>query len=205
MPHIDGCRAAMVFGIALVVGSCGGAASPAGSAAPAATRALVSQPAATMPAVPAATEAPAAGLHSAPDLEAMLPDRVGGVELQKLSFGGTSFAFDAGAPFDSSALDPFLKANGKTIADVRLAIARPVDAVNGALATTILALQVKGIDAAQLSNASGGSLGPATATVIGGKQVLQTGTTFTYFKDDIAFTLLLPNPGDAAEVLSALP
>jgi hypothetical protein len=148
--------------------------------------------------------APAAGGHGAPELEAMLPSQVGDVQLQKLSFGGTGFAFDAGAPFDSRALDPLLTANGKTIADVRLAIARPIGAVNGALATTIMAFQVKGLDARKLTDVTAGSSG-MTPAVIGGKQVLQAGKAFTYVKGDIVFSMLLANPDDAAAVLAALP
>ena len=141
----------------------------------------------------------------APELEAMLPSEVGGVQLQKRSFGGTSFAFDAGAPFDSSALDPLLEANGKTIEDVRLAIAWPVGAKLGALGTSVMALQVRGIDAASLMGPAGASASSMPTTLIGGKQVFQAGDVYTYFKDDMMFTMMVANPGDAAEVLAALP
>ena len=152
-----------------------------------------------------AVNPPAGG---AADLEALLPSQVGGVRLQKASFAGTGFAFDAGAPFDSSALEPLLKANGKTIADVRMAVARPVGAKPGALGTMLMALQVKGIDAAKVVDVVGAS-SSMTPTVVGGKQVLQVGTTgfnlFVYTKDDILFEVVLTNAGDAPAVLAALP
>ena len=160
------------------------------------------------PTAPVAPTAPTVGQGGAPELEAMLPNEVGGVPLQKLSFGGTGFAFDAGAPFDSSALEPLLKENGKTIEDVRLAIARPAGAKPGALGTMVMALQVKGLDAARLHGLAGAS-SSMTPVEIGGKQVLQAGTAefnvYVYAKDDILFELMLANDGEAAAVLSALP
>ena len=155
-----------------------------------------------------APTAPTAGQSGAPELEAMLPSEVGGVPLQKLSFGGTDFAFDAGAPFDSSALDPLLKENGKTIEDVRLAIARPAGASPGALGTMVMALQVTGLDAAKLFDLAGAS--PSmTSALVGGKQVLQAGSAgfkvYVYAKDDILFEMMLANDGEAEAVLSALP
>jgi hypothetical protein len=206
--------------LALLVAACGGSSAPATSPATAASQPRSSQPAATgpdaaqasgapvAPTVPAAPTAPTVGQGGAPELEAMLPDEVGGVRLQKLSFGGTEFAFEAGAPFDSSAMEPLLKENGKTIEDVRLAIARPAGAKPGALGTMVMALQVEGLDAARLHGLAGAS-SSMTPAVIGGKQVLRAGSAgfnvYVYAKDDILFEMMLADDSLAAAVLSALP
>lgn len=185
---IDRSLLAGAFGLVLLVAACGGSSAPAASRAP------------NEPTAPAGNTP-----GGAPELEAMLPSEVGGVQLQKRSFGGTGFTFDAGAPFDSSALDPLLEANGKTIEDVRLAIAWPVGAKLGALGTSVMALQVKGVDIATLMGSTGASASLMPTTVIGGKQVFQAGDVLTYFKDDMAFTVMVANPDDAAAVLAALP
>jgi hypothetical protein len=208
------------FGLALIVAACSGSSAPGTSPATAASGPASSQPAATgpdaaqssgapvEPTAPVVPTAPIVGQGGAPELEAMLPNEVAGVPLQKLSFGGTAFAFDAGAPFDSSALEPLLKENGKTIEDVRLAIARPAGAKPGALGTMVMALQVVGLDAAKLHVLAGAS-SSMTPAVIGGKQVLQAGTAgfnvYVYAKGDILFEMMLADDTQAAAVLAALP
>src|SRR5450759_2655036 len=151
------------FATALLVAACGGSASPAPSAAasaasqPAASAPAASQPAASEPAAtdqPSATDngsAPNVSLSpgSAPELEAMLPSTVNGVAFGRTSFGGA--AMPAGIPIGSGDLATFLQQNGKTLADVNIAMATPTDAAKAA--TFVMAFQIKGVDGAKLADA----------------------------------------------------
>ena len=156
---------------ALLLAACGGSASPAPSAAASAA----SVPAASVPAAsdqPSATDngsAPNVSLSpgSAPELEAMLPSTVNGVAFARTSFGGA--AMPAGMPIGSGDLATFLQQNGKTLADVNIAMATPTDAAKAA--TFVMAFQVKGVDGAKLADALGATTGnDLTKATVGGKQ-----------------------------------
>src|SRR5450759_3677231 len=138
---------------ALLLAACGGSASPAPSAAAsAASVPAASQPAASAASVPAASDQPSATDNgsapnvslspgSAPELEAMLPSTVNGVAFARTSFGGA--AMPAGMPIGSGDLATFLQQNGKTLADVNIAMATPTDTAKAA--TFVMAFQVKGV------------------------------------------------------------
>jgi hypothetical protein len=214
---IDRRIAAALVGLVLAVAACGGSsnasptnapASQAAASAPAASEPAASEPAASEP---AATEAPSGPEVSfqpgaAGDLEAMLPSKVGTLTFTKQSFDGASIA-TAGVPIDAGELDPILSANGKTVADVRMAIATAMDPTSPAI---VVALQVKGLDASKLldlmSGSSASSLTPAT---IGGKQVLSLGSDMgggvVYTKGDVAFEVLLASPSNLDAIVAALP
>lgn len=203
------------MGIALFVAACGGSsASPAASAAP------PSSPAAESPAAgtPAPADSPAASGSSfepsfttgaAADLEAMLPDKAGTTTYTKTSFDGASLGV-AGLGVDSGSLDPILQANGKTIADVRVAMATP--ATPSATDTSqIVAFQVKGLDASKLiplfaPTDSGTTMTPTT---ISGKQVLQAAapgfSSVAYVKGDVLFLVILASAAQVQEIVAALP
>jgi hypothetical protein len=203
--------------LALLTAACGGAATPSASpAGPPASAPAASEPASEAPSAsdtalpseePSGPDA-SAGEGSASDLEALLPDEAGGVTFTKVSFDGASIGA-AGFGLDSDTLAPILAENGKTIADVRMAIATPTSATS-ASTTAVLALQVRGLDAGELigvaSGTAGGSLTPAT---VGGKQVMKAGVSgfsvILYTKGDILFEVLLASDAVAEAILAALP
>jgi hypothetical protein len=210
-------RGALAFSlaVALLVAACGGTAAtptPAASAqaseAPAsaaASEAAASQePASTdNGSVPNVSLAPG----TATELESMLPSNVGGVAFAKTSFGGG--ALPATVPVDSGELGTFLQANGKTLADVSLAMATPTDTSKAG--TFVMAFQVKGVDGTKLADvlAGTGSSG-LQQTTVGGKQVQQAGAGgfgFTlYVKGDVVFYILAIGDASLTEgILAALP
>jgi hypothetical protein len=210
-------RRALAFSlaVALLAAACGGTAAtptPAASAqaseAPAsaaASEAAASQePASTdNGSVPNVSLAPG----TATELESMLPSNVGGVAFAKTSFGGG--ALPATVPVDSGELGTFLQANGKTLADVSLAMATPTDPSKAG--TFVMAFQVKGVDGTKLADvlAGTGSSG-LQQTTVGGKQVQQAGAGgfgFTlYVKGDVVFYILAIGDASLTEgILAALP
>lgn len=203
------------LGIALLAAACGGGGSspaaspsPAASTAPAASSDTASAPAADSPAPSDSGFEPSYAAGAAPDLEALIPDNAGGTTYAKVSFDGASLG-TAGLGVDSGALDPILRANGKTIADVRVAMATPATP-SATDMSQIVAFQVKGIDASQLiplfSADGSSSMTPAT---IAGKQVLQTAaagfSSVAYVKGDVLFLVILANPTQTEAIVAALP
>jgi hypothetical protein len=202
---------------ALLLAACDGSASPAPSAAASAA----SAPAASQPAAasePAATDQPSATDNgsapnvslspgSAPALEAMLPSTVNGVAFARTSFGGA--AMPAGMPIGSGDLATFLQQNGKTLADVNIAMATPTDTAKAA--TFVMAFQVKGVDGAKLADALGATTGnDLTKATVGGKQVLQSGVSgmgvVLYVKGDVVFYILALGETSLTDgILAALP
>ena len=203
------------FVIALVAAACGGGAAtptPAVSAAASAVAASASvseAPASPEPAASDAASAPAISLPpgTATELEGMLPASVGGVAFARTSFGGG--ALPATIPVGSDQLGAFLQANGKTLADVSVAMATPTDPSKAG--SFVMAFQVKGTDGSKLAQVLAGSdtSGLAQATV-GGKPVLQAGAGgfgFTlYTKGDVVFYILALGDASLTEgILAALP
>ena len=212
-------RRALAFSLslALLAAACGGAAATAtpGSAA-AASAAAASQEAAASQAP--ASQGPAAGSAgsgvglpglpgSAPDLEAMLPSTVNGITFARTSFGGGSLP--ATIPVGSDAMGAFLQANGKTLADVSMAMATATDASKAG--TFVMAFQVKGVDGTKLAQVlAGTSSSDLQTATVGGKQVQEAGAAgmgfAIYVKGDVVFYIL--SIGDAAlteGILAALP
>ena len=210
-------RRALAFSlaVALAAAACGGsAATPTPAASAPASAAAASAAASEAPASqePASTDngtIPNVSLPpgTATELEAMLPANVGGVAFARTSFGGG--ALPATIPVDSGELGTFLQANGKTLADVSLAMATPTDPSKAG--SFVMAFQVKGVDGTKLATvlAGSGDSGLQTATV-GGKQVQQAGAGgfgFTlYVKGDVAFYILAIGDASLTEgILAALP
>jgi len=138
----------------------------------------------------------------------MLPSEAGGIKFTKQSFDGASIG-TAGIGMDAGELAPILAANGKTIADVRVATAAPTDASTGQTAI-VLAFQIRGVDATKFASLVAGSsatsLVPAT---VGGKQVQKTGTdamaAVIYTKGDVLFEVLLADAATMDAIVAALP
>jgi hypothetical protein len=201
--------------LALFVAACSGSTStPAASATPgggtgAPTAAPTEPPAPTDE--PTGTDdngsEPSFGPGQAADLEASLPDSAGGVEFTKGSFDGAAIA---GSGFvNTGDLDPILTANGKTLADVRMAIATPKDPTS-AMGMVVLALQVRGLDASQLLEFGGAGTGTdLEAVTIAGKQVQRGGEggfgVYVYVKDDVLYEILFASDAVAEEILGQLP
>ena len=212
-------RRALAFSLAaaLLAAACGGTAAtptPAASAQAQASEAPASAAASEAAASqePAPTDngsVPDVSLApgTATELESMLPSSVGGVAFAKTSFGGG--ALPATVPVDSGELGTFLQANGKTLADVSLAMATPTDTSKAG--TFVMAFQVKGVDGTKLADvlAGTGSSG-LQQTTVGGKQVQQAGAGgfgFTlYVKGDVVFYILAIGDASLTEgILAALP
>jgi hypothetical protein len=137
--------------VALLVAACGGeAASPTPTPPPSEATGASAVPATTGPAASAPSEsaAPAPSLAGggADDLVALLPAEVNGIAFER---GGLDFGSQlAGVPLniDDAELDAFLKSQGKSSRDVRIAVAYPTDTTPQAVGTMVLAIQVRGAD-----------------------------------------------------------
>lgn len=207
---------AAALGTALLAAACGGGtSSPSATAAGGAGTPPASQPAASSdnatPTPAASAQPSSSGVEpsfapgAAGDLEAMLPDAAGGLTFQKSSFDGATIGA-AGLGVDTGELDPILKDNGKTLADVRVAIA---SSGNAETATLIWALQVKGLDATKLLGVTGVDQAQLSPVTIGGKRVLSTGSSgfsvILYTKGDVMFEILFASDAAAQDILAQLP
>lgn len=203
---------AAVLALALLAAACGGggtASTAPGSAAPATPAPATSAPATPEPAPTDDGSVPEISLlpGTASELEAMLPSNVNGVAFAKTSFGGGTLP--ATIPVGDDELGKFLQDNGKSLADVSLAMATPTDPSKAN--TFVMAFQVKGVDGTKLAEAlAGTSSGDLQQATVGGKQVLQAGTVgmglTLYVKGDVVFYILAF--GDAAlteGIVAALP
>jgi hypothetical protein len=205
------------LGLALMLSACGGTstatkAPDATSSAAPATQAPTEAP--TVSAAPDASAAaestgtePSFAAGAASDLEAMLPDEVNGVKFAKTSFDGSSLGA-AGMGVNSGDLEPLLKKYGKTVSDVRVAIAAPPNATSGTTAM-VVALQVKGVPAAELIGATGQDVSTLGKKSIAGKDVLTAGaggfSVAIYTKDDVVFEILLADEAMTEAILQKLP
>lgn len=198
-------RKALAAGLAtlLLVAACGGAATSAPSAPPDATE----PPVATEAPTEAPVETPGAvatdepiGPGAAADLEAMLPSEVNGVTFQKASFDGSTF--QGGIPIgggDDEFLQ-FLEDNGKSLEDLRVAIASPTDAETGG--SMVMAIQVKGLPSDKFLEFATADMTDQKTTVAG-KEVYGAGMggfgAYVYPKDDIVFYVLVMGGEDLSE------
>jgi hypothetical protein len=198
-------RKALAAGLAtlLLVAACGSAATTAPSASPEATE----PPAATETPTEAPTETPAAveteepiGPGAATDLEAMLPSEVNGVTFQKASFDGSTFP--GGIPIgggDEEFLQ-FLEDNGKSLEDLRVAIASTTDTESGG--SMVMAIQVAGLAGDKFLEFATADM-TDQKTTIAGKEVYGAGMggfgAYVYPKDDIVFYVLVTGGEDLSE------
>jgi hypothetical protein len=200
-------RRALATGLAtlLLVAACGGAATTAPSATPETTE----PPAATEAPTEAPTETPGAvateepiGPGAATELEAMLPSEVNGVAFQKASFDGSTFP--GGIPIgggDDEFLQ-FLEDNGKSLEDLRVAIASPTDAESAG--SMVMAIQVVGLPGDTFLEFATADMTDQKTTV-GGKEVYGAGMAgfgaYIYPKDDVVFYVLVTGGEDLSEAI----
>lgn len=197
----------------LLVAACGGSASPAPTAepgatqAPAATEAPTATPAAETPAAetPAAneTEGPTLIPGAVAELESKLPTEVNGVTFTRTSFDGQSIPI--GTPIGDSELEQLLKDSGKSLGDVRVAMATPTDTAT--MGSLVMAIQIKGISSDKLLAWATSSLDTeAQKTTLGGKEVYGSGAqgmgAYFYVKGDtIYYVVSFGGPAGLAEAI----
>ena len=192
--------------VALLAAACGGGAT---ATTPGITTAA---PQATASQEPASTDTgsgPAVSLvpGTASELEAMLPSSVNGVTFTKTSFGGG--ILPATIPVGSDVMGKFLQDNGKTLADVSIAMATPTDPTKAG--TFVMAFQVKGADGTKLAEAlAGTSSSDLKQVTVAGKQVLQAGAggmgLTLYVKGDVVFYVFAIGDASLTEgIVAALP
>ncbi len=197
----------------LVAAACGGSATPAASpdpgetATPVASQEPQETAASQETAAPPATDDPFVP-GAAGDLEAMLPSEVDGVRFERGSFNGASIP--GGIPLGDGEDDfaTFLADNGKTLSDVKIAIATPVDTEAGG--SLVMAIQVSGVPADKIAGFAESGMDGAEKTTIGGKEVYGSGMAgfgaYIYMKDDVVFYILAMGGADlAAGIISQLP
>jgi hypothetical protein len=180
----------------LLVAACGGSASSAPTNAPEATAQATEQPSETQaPAETQAPESPDVSLNpgAAGELEAMLPDEVGGVAFEKGSFDGETVPGGIPLGEGDDALATFLSDNGKTLRDVKIAVATPADTASGG-GTVVMAIQVEGVSEDKLEEFAVSSMDEGEKTTVGGKEVYGAGMAgfgaYVYVKDDVIFYVL---------------
>jgi hypothetical protein len=158
----------------------------------------------------ATTTIPRQVSHAAPDLEALLPGRIGGTKLEKGSatgagvFGGDAF---------SGEMTSRLVAVGKAPADLRFANAQDA---KGRLELEVGVFEVPGMSATDLSEAIVASSRPnapglvAEPSTLGGKTVTEVtypgGTKlYLYERGDRVFYIGTQNRNLAAKAITRLP
>ena len=152
----------------------------------------------------------AEGRHANPELEAMLPAKLGGVVLVVESQAGIDL--ETG----SAAFDAFLSGLGKTRADFTVASAY----AQGGLKAAAGAWRVNGADTATLLPAFKTTVQTSSATplvtaqeTVAGKQVtrigdpgqMARGSLYVFARGDTLFFVQTPDPALAAEALEKLP
>jgi hypothetical protein len=229
-------RLAFLASIALVVlvGACSSAATPSPTAAPTPepTPAPTAAPASASatpeaPASAAATSEPSTAaqpsdlgsfgalMHGDPNLEAALPDKVGSTALQKLSFkGDSSFLGAAGQSSQMQSIQAALAGLGKSMSDVGIAIAVPVDTSAGD-SISVGAYQIAGVDASAFWGAMQSAFAKAASDAqvsdanVGGKSVKKVvatdTTTYIYPHGDTLFFVSGKDDSLVSQALSQLP
>lgn len=110
--------------------------------------------------------------------------------------------------FGSGDLDTVLKDNGKTLSDVKFAMAVSTTAGSTGMPTMVYALQVTGLDASKFVNQLGSGYASAGDLQVGGKSVkgsLAGGFgTVTYVHGDVVF-IAIATEADLNSLVAALP
>jgi hypothetical protein len=201
-------RAAMVviLLLAVAVAACGGS----GGAATSPTPSVCAEPSAASSTVGGQASPP----PGAADPEALIPDTVGDVALQKMSMQGNEFANSASA---SAEAQEFLRNLGVSPDDVSVAIGFGLSA-DSCQAVAVFAFRAVGADSGQLMEAMRQAIDAKSHTpltwesaTVGGKSVQRTsnadrqGMTYLYVTGDLLIFVATTNEADAAEVLAGMP
>lgn len=200
---------ASAFGALLVMVLAACSSSSGGSTpSPTATPTPVPTPSA---AASSAAALPSLNLPSnAKELEALLPDSLGGVKLVKASYKGSDFLNSANS---SEEFKTWLTSVGKSLDDVSAAFGF---AASGTSGSAIFAFRVQGVDNGKLidafktSEAQSNSTMSWTSANIGGKNVQKaqdsstSSTVYLYGTADLLFFISTNDPAVAQEALSHL-
>ena len=196
-----------VAGFVLV--ACGPAAS--GSAKPSAGGAA-SQPAASQAQASQGVAGPSFTAGAVADLEALIPDKIGTLTMQKSSMQGNQYLLGTN---QDPATVKFLQDLGVSPSDVSMAVGFGFSADAGSN-VVMFVFRAKGADASHLITAFKNATAAADASpvqwtnaTVGGKQVQssqQSGqSVYLYVKDDILFFVSATDPATAEQILSGLP
>jgi hypothetical protein len=201
-------RSAAIVGLTVVLVACssGGAAStptPTPSPTPSPTPTLAAS---------SSNALPSFNLPSnAKELEALLPNTLGGVKLTKASMKGNDFVNSSSSNAEFKA---FLDSVGKSLNDVSAAFAF---AMAGSSPAGVFAFRVQGVDNSKLIDAFRKSMNTSGKTLtwtsanVGGKNVQQAkdtsanSTLYLYGTNDLVFFVTTNDATIAAEALSHLP
>ena len=199
---------ALLAGIAILVAACGGGTATQAPTTAAVTQAPITQAPVTQ--APAATTGavetfPTASFHGDVDLEAMIPDEIGGEKITTLSMTGEQFMGSGGGTDEFAAIMTGL---GKEPKDLSVAF-------GGTSKISVIAFQVNGVPGSQIleafKNAStdGAVLTDAT---FGGKSVKKVTpgeglVSYVYTTQDVVFVVSGAGVTDALlnEAFSKLP
>jgi len=216
---IDRRLLAGVLGLTMIVAACSGSsASPAASAAAssaASTEPAASEAASQAPSEAAASEEPSEDngpqvtytAGAAADLESKLPDSVNGIALTKSSVNGEKIN-TLGTNFDTSDIGTFLKANGKSLSDVKAAQAQSASSTSLDKFMLLFAIQVQGLDASKWESQITKNMDSLTDATVGGKSVKESAgppTTIVYPNGDTIYMVLAGTADNANAALAALP
>ena len=185
------------LGLALIVAACGGSA----SASPAATTAASQA---------AAASTDTSGSQSGGNdttLSAMIPDKVGTTTITKIGFDYSSIPW-ASLGDTGGDMEKILKANGKTLADVKFAEGTGAGDGTATMPLIVYALQVSGLDATKFVTGFDTSYDTDPTITVGGKSVKGTisggvGSIF-YLHNDVVFGAT-GSEADLNALVAALP
>lgn len=209
---------ALLMLLALVLVAC----SDSQGASPTATASAASEDSDETTPEPDTTESEAAAMPSldlpgsAPELEALLPDEIGGTETVKFSMGGPELMADQ----EESGVDPefiaFLERLGADPEDISIAFAFSL--TEGGDSAGIGAFRVAGANSDELEREfmatmeTEGEIVDWQSASVAGKDVQTTSdpdtegnTIYVYTSGDIVFFVTTPDEDTAAELLEPLP
>jgi hypothetical protein len=150
---------------------------------------------------------------SAKDLEALIPDEIGGITLLKFSMQGDEFVSSGGATDETQ---QFLEGLGVATDDVAVAAGIGSSTDTGAIVVFVFRADGAGTDRLltvfkQALDSDRDAALEWEAVSVGGKQVQrandseQEGMVYLYAQGDVLFYLAANREEDAAEALEALP
>lgn len=200
---------AMVVAAGLVLVACGASSPSPSSAGESQAAASQGQPSQAQ----ASQGGPEASFSQgiAADLEAMIPDTVGAITLQKTSMRGNDYLINPDSDPDTV---QFLNDLGVSPSDVSMAFGFGSDTSTGDF-LVMFVTRAAGADGNRLKtafkNATAGDASPMawTQATISGKQVetaaTDSGTTYLYAVNDVVIFLTTTNPDTAAQIIGDLP
>lgn len=200
-------RSASAAGLlAIVVAACSSAGT---TPSPSATLVPTASPTPTASATASGIALPSLELpRNATELEALLPDTLGGAQLTKFSMKGSDFVSQS----NNAELKSWLNGLGKSLNDVSAAYAFDI---SGGSQTGIFAFRVNGVDHDTLLNGlkqamqTGDASASWSSATVGGKSVFKATasgeTTYLYGTADLVFFVVANDAATAADALSALP